>query len=170
MKLAPRDFVYQYAISLDLTRNPNEQLFLWCQPPLIHPQTPNSGTYFSPYLVLKAAFLCQFSSFFEFFLFHHSKSSSHTFLFQDLNLRSPFLQTPPCCLTLTIVISLLHELCPLPKTDRSYQTSRTDLMDMVWWSHHSSIQKFVENFKIFCWVGTCVHVCVLGCLVVSNSL
>ena len=47
MKLAPRDFVYQYAISLDLTRNPNEQFFLWCQPPPIHPQTPNSGTYFS---------------------------------------------------------------------------------------------------------------------------
>ena len=162
MKLAPRGFVYQYAISLDHTRNPNEQFFYGAnhlQFTLKHQTLAHT----SPYLVLKATFLCQFSFFFEFFLFDHSKSSSHTFLFHDLNLRSPFLQTPPCCLMLTIVISLLHELCPLPKTDSSYQTSRTDLMDMVWWSHHSSIQKFIENFKILCWVGAWVCAQSLGC-------
>ena len=83
----------------------------------------------------------------------HSKSSFHTFLFHDLNLRSLLLQTPLCCiLVLTIIFSLLHELCPLPKIDRSHQASRTDLTNPVQWSHHCSIQKFIENFKILCWV------------------
>lgn len=150
MKLAFRHPVHQLAISLGHTRNPNEQFFSRCQPPPIHPQTPNSGTYFSvlisqnhfplPILI----FLLSLS---------HEKSSFHTFLFHDLNLRSLLLQTPLCCiLVLTIIFSLLHELRPLPNIDRSHQASRMDLTNLVQWSHHCSIQKFIENFKILCWV------------------
>lgn len=84
----------------------------------------------------------------------HSKSSSHTFLFHDLNLRSYLLQTALYCLVVTIIFYLRHELRPLPKTDPSDQAS-SSYSEQIWWPRCNGATtpqfKTLLSFKSLCW-------------------